>query len=57
MRAAEAIIKAVEAENPPLHLLLGKAALKGAHYKLDLMKRDFDAWQETTVGADFPEGE
>ena len=56
VRAAEAIIKAVESDEPPLHLLLGKAALKGAHYKLDLMKRDFDAWQETTVGADFPEG-
>ena len=56
-RAADAIINAVEAKEPPLHLLLGKAALKGAHYKLDLMKRDFDAWQETTVGADFPEGE
>ena len=57
VRAAEAIIKAVEAKDPPLHLLLGKAALKGAHYKLDLMKRDFDAWHDTTVGADFPEGE
>ena len=57
VRAAEAIIKAVEAKEPPLHLLLGKAALKGAHYKLDLMKRNFDAWQDTTVGADFPDGE
>ncbi len=57
VRAAEAIIKAVESEEPPLHLLLGKAALKGANYKLDLMKRNFDAWQETTIGADFPEGE
>ena len=57
VRAAEAIIKAVESENPPLHLLLGKAALKGANWKLDLLRQNFDAWQETTIGADFPEGE
>ena len=57
VRAAAAIIKAVEADEPPLHLLLGKAALKGANWKLDLLRKNFDAWQETTVGADFPEGE
>ena len=57
VRAAAAIIKAVESPEPPLHLLLGKAALKGANWKLDLLRQNFDAWQETTVGADFPEGE
>ncbi|MCY7347533.1 MAG: SDR family NAD(P)-dependent oxidoreductase [Pyrinomonadaceae bacterium] len=57
VRAAEAIIKAVESENPPLWLLLGKAALKGARLKLDNLKTDFDAWAETTEGADFPESE
>jgi len=57
VRAAAAIIAAVESSDPPLHLLLGKAALKGANWKLDLLRRNFDAWQETTVGADFPEGE
>lgn len=56
-RAAEAIIKAVEAAKPPLHLLLGKAALKGANLKLELLREQFDAWAETTVGADFPEGQ
>jgi NAD(P)-dependent dehydrogenase (short-subunit alcohol dehydrogenase family) len=56
VRAAAAIIAAVEAPEPPLHLLLGKAAMKGARWKLDLLKRNFDAWEETTVGADFPEG-
>ena len=57
IRAAEAIITAVESAEPPLHLLLGKAALKGANWKLDLLRRNFDAWEETTVAADFPEGE
>ncbi len=56
-RAAEAIVKAVESENPPLRLLLGKAALKGARNKLELLKKDFDTWEDTTTGADFPEGE
>lgn len=56
-RAVKAIVKAVETENPPLHLLLGKAALKGARNKLELLKKDFDAWADVTEGADFPEGE
>jgi NAD(P)-dependent dehydrogenase (short-subunit alcohol dehydrogenase family) len=54
-RAAAAIIAAVESPNPPLRLLLGKAALRGARGKLDLLKHDFDAWEKTTVAADFPD--
>jgi NAD(P)-dependent dehydrogenase (short-subunit alcohol dehydrogenase family) len=57
VRAVQAIIKAVESPNPPLHLLLGKNALKGANWKLDMLRSQFDAWEETTIGADFPEGE
>lgn len=57
VRAAAAIIKAVASGQPPLRLLLGKAALKGARNKLELLKKDYDAWEETTTGADFPEGE
>ena len=54
VRAAEAIIKVVETEHPPLRLLLGVAALKGARNKLDQLKKDFDMWEETTVNADHP---
>lgn len=54
VRAAKAIVKAVDDENPPLRLLLGVAALTGARTKLEELKKDFDAWQETTIGADFP---
>ena len=57
VKAAHAIVKAVESANPPLRLLLGAAALKGARIKLDLLKKDFDTWEETTVGADGPKGE
>ncbi|MGI4826577.1 MAG: oxidoreductase [Janthinobacterium lividum] len=55
VRGAEAIIKAVTAENPPLHLLLGKPALDLANKKLDALRKDFDTWNETTLSADFPE--
>ncbi|MEJ2900893.1 oxidoreductase [Pedobacter panaciterrae] len=54
VRAAQAIIKVVETENPPLRLLLGAAALKNARKKIEELAHDFDAWEETTVGADFP---
>ena len=53
-KAAEAIVRAVEADEPPLHLLLGVGALRGARGKLEALRKDFDAWEETTVGADAP---
>ena len=54
VRAAKAMIKVVEAENPPLRLLLGVAALKGGRIKLEELKNDFDTWAEVSEGADFP---
>jgi NAD(P)-dependent dehydrogenase (short-subunit alcohol dehydrogenase family) len=57
IRAVKAIVDAVESENPPLHLLLGVAALKGGRNKLEVLKKDFDTWEATTTGADFPPGE
>ena len=56
VRAAQAIIDAALSDTPPLRLLLGRAALGMARKKLDLMRNDFDAWESTTVAADFPEG-
>ena len=57
VRAAQAIIDAALSDAPPLRLLLGKAALDLARKKLDMMKNDFDTWESTTLGADFPPGE
>ena len=54
-RGAEAIIAAVQSPEPPLHLILGKPALDIARNKLVALKTDFDAWETTTVGADFPD--
>ena len=55
VRAAQAIIDAALAPQPPLRLLLGKTALELARKKLDLMRRDFDGWEMQTVGADYPQ--
>jgi NAD(P)-dependent dehydrogenase (short-subunit alcohol dehydrogenase family) len=54
-RAAAAIVKAVEAPEPPLRLLLGKAALAGARMKLAAVHKDLEAWAKVSEGADFPE--
>ena len=53
-RAAAAIVQMVEAPEPPLRLLLGKAALRAARLKLAALHKDFDGWVEVTEGADFP---
>src|SRR5262247_1572637 len=54
IRAANAIVQVFESPRPPLHLLLGKDALRMGREKLEALRRDFDTWHETTVGADFP---
>lgn len=54
VRAAKAMIAVTETENPPLRLLLGVAALKGARIKIEELKNDFDTWAATSEGADFP---
>ena len=56
VRAAQAIIDAALSDTPPLRLLLGRAALELARKKVTSLTNDFDAWEKTTVGADFPEG-
>lgn len=54
LRAAQAIIKVTEESNPPVRLFLGAGALKGIRNKIEEMKTDIDAWEETTVWADNP---
>lgn len=55
VRAAAAIIRVAEVADPPLNLLLGRGALRGARRKIRDLQADIDAWEETTVGADYPE--
>ncbi len=55
VRAAEAIIQAVEAPKPPLRLALGAEALKGMREKVKNEMQDWSDWEAVSIGADFPE--
>jgi electron transfer flavoprotein alpha/beta subunit len=54
LRAAAAVIDAVESPEPPLRLLLGKAAYDIATARLDTLRAGFDTWRDATIGADYP---
>lgn len=53
VKAAQAIITAVNAENPPLHLLLGRFAYERANQKLDTLRLEYETWKDLSLGADF----
>jgi len=55
VRAGKAILKAVESENMPLHLVLGKIAVETARSAIESLRRDVDAWEEVALSADYPE--
>lgn len=57
VRAAAAMIAAVDAAEPPLHLLLGSDALRRAKAKLDAVMAEMNRWESVTLGTDFPAGE
>jgi NAD(P)-dependent dehydrogenase (short-subunit alcohol dehydrogenase family) len=54
VRAAEAIITIVEADQPPRNLVLGKIALDMAREKLAYFSQTIDQWEALTLGTDFP---
>ena len=54
VRAAHAILKAIESPNPPHHLLLGNDAYEEATAKLEVLRKEFSAWESVSRGADFP---
>ena len=54
VRAAQAIVSAVESGSPPHHLLLGNAAYDLATAKLAELEREFAAGEAVARGADFP---
>jgi NAD(P)-dependent dehydrogenase (short-subunit alcohol dehydrogenase family) len=53
-RAAEAVIAALLSLKPPRHLVLGRFGLEIARAKFNDMLRELDAWETTSIGADFP---
>jgi len=56
VRAAEAIIKAVQQAEPPLHLLLGVNAVERTRAELEERMAELKAWEDISRGADFPAG-
>ena len=54
-KGALAIIEALKAERPPLHLLLGADALDLAHKQLAALRKDFDAWETLSRSTAFDE--
>jgi NAD(P)-dependent dehydrogenase (short-subunit alcohol dehydrogenase family) len=54
-RAAQAVLVAVESDEPPLRLLLGKAAYDVATARLDTLRATFDAWRSLTLSTDYQE--
>jgi NAD(P)-dependent dehydrogenase (short-subunit alcohol dehydrogenase family) len=54
VRAAQAIIHAVESPKPPRHLLLGNDSYEGAMAMLEELRKDFSAVEKVARAADFP---
>ena len=55
VRAAEAMIKITEIDQPPRHLVLGAVGLGSVTTKLKASLAEVEAWAETSVSADFPQ--
>lgn len=54
-KAAAALLALVEAENPPVHLLLGADALALVRDKLKSLSVEIDAWEDLTLSTSFVE--
>ena len=55
VRAAQAILQAVAAEKPPLHLALGGDALRVMKSKIGSLQQDIATWEPTSASVAFPE--
>ncbi|KGH28511.1 oxidoreductase [Comamonas testosteroni] len=53
-KAADAIMLAVDAQNPPLHLVLGPTAFAQVGQKLGAMQAELMQWASVSVNTDFP---
>lgn len=54
VRAAKAIVEAIESASPPHHLLLGNDAFDAASAKLEKLRKEFTAGEKVARAADFP---
>jgi NAD(P)-dependent dehydrogenase (short-subunit alcohol dehydrogenase family) len=53
IKAAEALIKLIESEHPPSHLLLGPDAYDFVHRELDSMRAEFAEWESVSRSTNF----
>ncbi|AYO83822.1 oxidoreductase [Methylobacterium brachiatum] len=56
IRAGEAMIRVTELDNPPRHLVLGAWGYEAVTSRLKQRLAEIEAWRETSLGADYPEG-
>ncbi|UCH46969.1 MAG: SDR family NAD(P)-dependent oxidoreductase [Betaproteobacteria bacterium] len=54
LRAADAIIKVVESDDPPHNLILGKNGLDRVRAKLAALMQSIDDWEDVTLSTDYP---
>ncbi|MBL8117759.1 MAG: SDR family NAD(P)-dependent oxidoreductase [Anaerolineae bacterium] len=54
VRAARAILQAVNAPQPPRRLALGADALSVMREKVGQMQKDWETWEEVSLKADYP---
>ncbi|WP_037365246.1 oxidoreductase [Amycolatopsis orientalis] len=55
-RAGDALLRLLDEENPPVHLLLGSDALRLVTAGRQRVQADFDAWQDLTLSTDSADG-
>ncbi|WP_434445487.1 oxidoreductase [Lentzea sp. E54] len=55
-KAAEAVLQVVEADEPPVHLLLGSDALRLVGNGRAAVTADIERWEELSRSTDFPDG-
>lgn len=53
-RAAEAVIKALQAPAPPQHLVLGREGFENVERQLKSELEQIEAWKEISLSADYP---
>jgi NAD(P)-dependent dehydrogenase (short-subunit alcohol dehydrogenase family) len=55
-KAAEAVLRVIDAEKPPVHLVLGSDALNLLANGRAAVTADIEEWQELSRSTDFPDG-
>ena len=52
-KAAQAMIKVVESDNPPMRLVLGEDALQATRHKIETFQKELNEWEEVTLSTSF----